>query len=151
MLIDTGGESIKSIRSLHIPRTVDLLRIPARGEAPLPEILAAIHALPARDAMPESRNPFLEIAVALEAPEPTLQQQVQDALADRAARLVRLSRLVTGTSLPLAESLKGRALEDLSPDQVFLERHRRQFSEPPGEELMAAFEELWTASREGRT
>jgi exonuclease SbcD len=151
MLVDTGGASIKSIRSLHVPRTVDLLRIPARGEAPLPEILRAIQALPGRDTAPESQHPFLEIAAVLDAPEPTLQQQVHDALQDRAARLVRLSRVVTGTSLPLAESLKGRALEDLSPDQVFLERHRRQFSEPPGEELMNAFEELWTASREGRS
>jgi DNA repair protein SbcD/Mre11 len=150
-VVDFEGAHLDRIRSLHIPRHVELLRIPAQGEAPLADVIRAIAALPDGEGMDESLHPFLEVAIALDRPEPTLQQQVQEALRGRAVRLVKLTRVVTGTNLPLAEATTARALDDLSPDQVFVERHRREFSAPPSEALLAAFHELLTDSREDRS
>lgn len=150
-VIDFEGAHLSRIRSLHIPRHVELRRIPEQGEASLSDVVRAIAALPDAESMDDSLYPFLEVAVALERPEPTLQQQVQDALRGRAARLVKLTRVMTGTNLPLAEATTARALDDSTPDQVFVERHRRQFSEPPSDALMAAFHELLATSREDHT
>ncbi len=76
---------------------------------------------------------------------------MQDALVDRAARLVKVTRILTGTAAPLAEATQGRALSDLSPEQVFLERYRREYSEPPTNELLAAFHELLASLSEDGT
>ena len=59
---------------------------------------------------------------------------------------MKVSRVATGTSLPLAQSAGARTLDALKPDEVFVKRHLREYKEPPSAELMAAFDELVAAS-----
>jgi len=142
VVVELEGAAVKSVRPVLVPHRVEMLRLPARGAAPLQDVLRAIRELPAADATPLAGQPFVELAVLLERPEPTLQHQIQDALADRGVRLVKIGRVLSGSSQPLADALSGRTLEDLTPEQVFVERHLREYKEPPSAELLAAFHEL---------
>jgi exonuclease SbcD len=130
------------LRAVLVPRRVPMMRIPATGSALLVDVVRAIRELPALEATALAYQPFLEISVRVEKPEPSLQQQIQDALKDRGVRLVRLSRVLSGNASPLADVARGRTLDELSPEQVFVERHRREHSAPPSAELVTAFGEL---------
>jgi exonuclease SbcD len=149
-LVDLRRGRLENVRSLLVPHRVQMLRIPAAGPLSLDGVIRALGALPAAGLFDDPLRPFLEVTVTVDKPEPTLQQQVQDALKDRGVRLLRLSCIQTGTAQPLADALRGRALEDLSPEQVFVERHRREFKEPPSSDLVAAFHELVALAHEAR-
>jgi len=151
VLVDLHATDTDPIRPLPVPRYVEIVRIPERGAASLADVLPILRALPDKDTLPAARHPFLEVVITLDRPEPALHPQVQDALVDRAARLVKVTRILTGTAAPLAEATQGRALSDLSPEQVFLERYRREYSEPPTNELLAAFHELLASLSEDGT
>jgi len=141
-IVDMKGEGLEDVRAVLVPRRVPMMRIPATGSALLVDVVRAIRELPALEATALAYQPFLEISVRVEKPEPSLQQQIQDALKDRGVRLVRLSRVLSGNASPLADVARGRTLDELSPEQVFVERHRREHSAPPSAELVTAFGEL---------
>jgi DNA repair protein SbcD/Mre11 len=139
---DLEGERVAKIWSLRVPRTVELLRLPEHGELTSEAAFAAVAALPPRDpTTPAERLPFVEIAVRLAQPAPVLAEQLARAIADRAARLVRVE-LVTGAPVAVDSIESTAELASLSPEQVFLRRYRRDHAEPPPEHLLRAFREL---------
>ncbi len=139
LVVDLAGPTLSRVEPRHVPREVDLLRLP---EGPLPEVLERLAGLAAHDEVPERwRHPFLEVTVRLDAPEPTLRAQVEAALEDRAARLVRLNVVRTDVGDALA-SVEEPTLSDLTPEEVFLRRWAREYSGDPPAELLAAFHQL---------
>jgi exonuclease SbcD len=132
------GEAVQ-IEALRVPRTVELLRVPDRDAAPLAEVLDALRALPLDPALPRERWPFLELAVRLDAPDPTLRRQVDDALAGRPVRLTRIGLTWTG-SLAAGDGVTD--LRGLDVEQVLQLAWSRRYREPPDDEVMAAFREL---------
>lgn len=147
VVIDLDGERAADIRRLEVPRAVELLRVP-RAPAPLAEVLAALEALPARDpAVAEVQRPFLEVRVALDAPQPSLRREIEAALVGKAARLVKLEVTYTGDGLALGDASPGASLRDLEPEQVFARRYRRDHAGDPPPELLAAFREAVDAAR----
>jgi exonuclease SbcD len=127
---------------LRVPREVDVVRIPANGALPLEAALAKLRALPASSSLPTERWPFVEVAIELARPEPTLQAQVADALEGRAARLVKNTRVLPADA-PARAPLDVRALADFTPEQVFRALwDKRQFGGAPPDDLLATFHEL---------
>jgi len=149
VLVDVRGGVLESSRALHVPHRVEMMRIPEAGSAALPEVILAIKELPERSTIEESLRPFLDVEIRREKPEPGLQQQILDAVSDRAVRLVRIATVDTGGKLPLADALRGKTLDALTPEQVFVERHRRHYEAPPTPELIAAFHELLAVAHAG--
>ena len=93
----------------------------------------------------ESTRPYLEVRVACAGPAPGLRRQIEEALSDKRARLVKLE--VQRETLPgesLADRSRGTHLRELEPEDVF----RRCFakahpeSEAPPPALEAAFASL---------
>lgn len=124
----------------RVPRVVDLLRLPAEP-APLSEVEAQ---LAARD-WPEQAveaQPYLEVRVALDKPEPRLRERIQAALAQQPVRLARISTHYTGHGEAMADRLAGQQLDDLTPEQVFTLCYQRFHAAPPAPELQQAFDEL---------
>ncbi len=143
--IDLDGERATDITPLHVPRAVDLLRVPAKP-APLDEVLAALQALPPRSG---EHPPYLEVRVLLDAPEPGLRARVEAALEGRHARLARID-----TSLPQrggdeAETLSLDQLDSLQPDDIFRRLYRQKFDGDAPDDQLAAFAELMTAAGVG--
>lgn len=142
-LVDLDGPALAGVRSVPVPRAVDVLRVPRRGTASKEDVLAALAALEDWDGISSSdTRPFLEVCVALSRPEPRLRHEVEQALQNKRPRLVKLSVEYTGDGAPLAEALPARELRELDPMEVFQQRYLRDHGAPPPGDLREAFDGL---------
>lgn len=142
ILIELEGEHLKDLREISVPRSVPILRIPDKDALPLPTIVQALQKLELPRSAPAETWPFLDIAVQVTAPEPTLIRQIEEALVDKGARLVRVTRHGASVARSLGDVLGAVHLRDLTPEQVFFELHQREHKNPPADELLAALAEL---------
>jgi len=149
--IELDGEAVTEIQPIPIPRAVQLLRVPKKP-APIEEVLAALAALDLPD-RPEQEQPYLEVRVRLDAPEPGLRTRVEAALAGKALRLARIeptsARSGADQDEPAALSLSD--LERLAPESIFVRLCEQKIGAETPErvtllaELNAAFAELANA------
>ena len=128
---------------IRIPRTVDILRLPAQP-APLDEVLAELDKLSLTD-LPHNQRPFLEVRVRLEKPEARLRERILAALADKPVRLARIYTEYSGHGLGIADQMTSVPLDSLSPREVFELCYQRQYTSSPDSVLLNCFEELETA------
>ena len=142
---DLDGERAVDITALPVPRTVDLLRVPARP-APLDEVLAALQALPPRSG---EHPPYLEVRVRLDAPEPGLRAKVEAALEGRQARLARIDTSLPARGDAAGETMSLDQLDKLRPDDIFRRLYRQKFDCDAPDEQLAAFTELMLAATDG--
>lgn len=142
LAVDFAAGRVADIRALPVRRAVDIVRVPARGAAPLPDVLAALAALPpARDGV----RPYLEVVVALDRPLPRLRALVEAALDHEHACLVALHVEATGDRAALGDIERGcgaRRLADLDPRDVFIRLWSRDHASPPEPPVLAAFDAL---------
>lgn len=122
--VDFTGDQLHAVHSHRVPRAVDLLRV---GPARLDEVLARLTALPVPDLLASVvQHPWLEVRVVLDEPQPELRTQIEQALAGKAARLVRIAVEYQGRGV----NQQGPALEQLeqlSPEQVFSRAWEEQY------------------------
>lgn len=153
--VELDGERPPRIRALAIPRAVDVVRVPEAGAAPLHEVLAQLDLLPVLRGAPESPGrPYLEVVVALDAPQPRLRALIEAALEGKHARLVSLQVEATGDRAALGDrfaSASGiRRLAELDPRDVFLKLWARDHAAAPEPAVLAAFDQLLAAARGDR-
>lgn len=135
--VDFQGARVERIEALPVPTAVPLITVPEE-HAPLPEVRAALAALPRRGPGPEWRRPLLEVRVRLDQAEPRLQADVVEALAGAEARLLRIDRL--RPNAPSPELVRPQAR--LDPAEVFEARYAQARGRAPSEALRARFFEL---------
>jgi exonuclease SbcD len=117
--INCDGEQLVSVEPSLIPRAVNLQRI---GPAPLAELLLQLAELPNIDLLADiERQPWLEVRVRLDEPQPDLRQQIETALQGKAVRLVRIGAEYAGKGEADGEdSAAGLIdLDQLSPQELF--------------------------------
>ncbi|MDB5981757.1 MAG: sbcD [Pseudomonas sp.] len=117
--INCDGEQLVSVEPSLIPRAVNLQRI---GPAPLAELLVQLAELPNIDLLADiERQPWLEVRVRLDEPQPDLRQQIETALQGKAVRLVRIGAEYAGKGEADGEdSAAGLIdLDQLSPQELF--------------------------------
>jgi exonuclease SbcD len=117
--INCEGEQLLSVEPTLIPRAVNLQRI---GPAPLAELLLQLESLPNIDLLADiERQPWLEVRVRLDEPQPDLRHQIETALQGKAVRLVRIGAEYAGKGS--VEGDEGSAdlvdLDQLSPQDLF--------------------------------
>lgn len=139
--VDFAAGRIRDLRSLAVPRVVEIVRVPRRGAAPLAEVLAELGRLPLLVPGDPAR-PFLEIVVALDRPEPKLRALVEAALDGKRPRLIRLGTETTGDGGALGDRLAQQRLAELDPRDVFVRLWGRDHAEPPGDAVLAGFDRL---------
>lgn len=140
--IDLDGAVAKEVVPIHVPRAVELLRVPARP-APLPEVLAALEALELDPELPPACHPYLEVRVLLDGPEPGLRAQVEAAIAGKPVRLAKIEP--TRKSVGPAEGADALTLDqlaELKPDDIFRRLWQQRFGEDAPDEQLSAFAEL---------
>lgn len=150
VIVELDGERAADIRSLRVPRAVELRRVPPRA-APLAEVLAAIAALD--DAGPDHDRelaPYVEIRVRMDQPEPQLRSHIEQALRGKHARLVKISQELTGDGRALADAPPPESLAELDPREVLRRRWRRDHQGDVPAAVMAAFEQLLAEAQGGR-
>ncbi len=140
--IDLDGARLVRCESVHVPRSVDVLRFPRRASAAVEAVETALIEHVFEADLPPERHPYVEVAVSLERPEPGLRQRIEAVLDGRPARLLKLTSEYAGAITGLEPALPAQRLEQLKPDGVFRERYRQQYENDPPPSLMAAFHEL---------
>jgi len=148
-LPDGPGEPAQ-VRIVEVPRTVELVRVPRTGALSLADALAALSELEAFDPDEDAElRPYLEVVVALERPEPRLRALVEDAMAGKRPRLVKITAGHTGDGRALADAVAGVALADLDPRDVFVRKWQRHHEGAPTPALLARFDALVEEVRRG--
>ncbi|WP_053145301.1 exonuclease SbcCD subunit D C-terminal domain-containing protein [Pseudomonas sp. P97.38] len=117
--ITLDGDTLAKVEPRLIPRAVNLQRL---GPAPLADLLVQLKELPDVDLLADvQRQPWLEVRVRLDEPQPDLRHQVETALQGKAVRLVRIAAEYAG------QGDSGRTdqdaalieLDQLSPEELF--------------------------------
>lgn len=150
-VVDIDAGALVSVTHEPIPRTVQLLRVPA-DHRPLEEVEAALQAMASQAHLPTELQPILEVQVLLDQPQPTLRAQIEQAMEGKGMRLARIAVQYAGSGRALADVLPQKALKDLLPEEVFRQRWAREHEGEPPAELLAAFHQLaGEAQQDGET
>jgi exonuclease SbcD len=139
--IDIDGAAVREIVPLMVPRAVELLRVPARP-APITQVLEELAALDLADAASD-QQPFLEVRVLLDAPEPGLRSRIEAALDGKPVRLAKIET----SSAARASSIDNDVmtldqLEKLKPDDIFKQLYQQRFGNDAPADTLTAFAEL---------
>ncbi|WP_343729971.1 exonuclease SbcCD subunit D C-terminal domain-containing protein [Duganella sp.] len=139
--IDLDGAAVREIAPVPVPRAVELLRVPARP-APLTQVLEELSALSPPEA-PAGQQPYLEVRVLLEQPEPGLRARIEAALEGKAVRLAKIetSTAARGSSID-QEVMTLDQLEKLKPDDIFRQLYQQRFGNEAPADQLSAFAEL---------
>lgn len=141
--VDLIGETVADITPLPVPRAVELLRVPQRP-APLDEVLAALAALELPANEDAQRQPYLEVRIRLDAPEPGLRARIEAALEGKPVRLAKIETSFTPKIAPGVDAAPAslEQLERLQPDDIFNRLYRSRYDADTPADLQAAFAEL---------
>jgi DNA repair protein SbcD/Mre11 len=139
--IDLEGDAVRAIAPIAIPRAVQLLRVPAKP-ALIAQVLEELAALDVPDA-PVEQQPFLEVRVRLDAPEPGLRARIEAALDGKPVRLAKIetSSAARGSAVD-AEVMTLDRLEQLKPDDIFRQLYQQRFGNEAPPDQLSAFAEL---------
>ncbi|WP_332862676.1 exonuclease SbcCD subunit D C-terminal domain-containing protein [Janthinobacterium svalbardensis] len=139
LCLDIDGETLQSVRAIEVPRAVPLLRVPATP-APINEVLAQLAALDVPDA-PAEAQPFLEVRVRLDAPEPGLRTRIETALDGKRVRLAKIETSSAARS-SAPENMTLDQLGQLQPDDIFRRLYQQKYAKEAPPELLSALAEL---------
>ena len=139
--IDIDGGAVREIAPLMVPRAVELLRVPAKP-APMAQVLEELAALEVAEA-PYDRQPFLEVRVLLDAPEPGLRARIETALDGKPVRLAKIetSSAARASSID-SDVMTLDQLEKLKPDDIFRQLYQQRFGNDAPADTLTAFAEL---------
>ncbi len=134
------------VTPLMVPRAVQLLRVPPQP-APLEEALAALAALELDADLPPAAQPFLEVRVLLDAPEPGLRGRIEAALAGKPVRLAKIEPTRRQqTVAPETVAMTLDQLAQLQPDDIFRRLYLQKYGEEAPADQQSAFAELVLAA-----
>ncbi|WP_425251955.1 exonuclease SbcCD subunit D C-terminal domain-containing protein [Janthinobacterium sp. NFX145] len=139
LCLDIDGEQLREVRVIEVPRAVPLLRVPATP-APINEVLAQLAALDVPAAPPEAQ-PFLEVRVRLDAPEPGLRTRIETALDGKHVRLAKIETSSAARS-SAPENMTLDQLGQLQPDDIFRRLYLQKYGKEAPPEQLSALAEL---------
>jgi len=132
------GETLVSVEPRLIPRAVNLQRI---GPLPLADILTQLADLPDTDLLADTqRQPWLEVRVKLDEPQPDLRQQIETALQGKSVRLVRISAEYAGSgSRASDDDARLIELDQLTPQELFSRAWQDNYGSEADEQTLKDF------------
>ncbi|MEF2267764.1 exonuclease SbcCD subunit D C-terminal domain-containing protein [Janthinobacterium sp. LS2A] len=139
LCLDIDGEQLTEVRVIEVPRAVPLLRVPATP-APINEVLVQLAALDV-PAAPAEAQPFLEVRVRLDAPEPGLRTRIETALDGKHVRLAKIETSSAARS-SAPENLTLDQLAQLQPDDIFRRLYLQKYGKEAPPEQLSALAEL---------
>jgi exonuclease SbcD len=139
--IDLDGPSLREIVPVPVPRAVELMRVPSKP-APLTQVLEELAALSPPDA-PVEQQPYLEVRVLLEQPEPSLRARIEAALDGKPVRLAKIDTSTAARASSIdKEVMTLDQLEKLKPDDIFRQLYQQRFGNEAPADQLSAFAEL---------
>jgi exonuclease SbcD len=139
--IDLDGPVLREIVPVAVPRAVELMRVPSKP-APLTRVLEELAALSPPDA-PVEQQPYLEVRVLLEQPEPGLRARIEAALDGKPVRLAKIETSTAARASSIdKEVMTLDQLEKLKPDDIFRQLYQQRFGNEAPADQLSAFAEL---------
>nr|WP_315481344.1 exonuclease SbcCD subunit D C-terminal domain-containing protein [uncultured Undibacterium sp.] len=139
--VDLDQDKVSDIAPILVPRAVDLLRVP-KHPAPLAQVLVALAALDVPSDTPLERQPYLEVRVRLDAPEPGLRAAIENAIEGKALRLAKIETSFAAKKISDSETVTLTELENLQPEDIFQRLYQNKYQNEAPPELRSAFTEL---------
>jgi exonuclease SbcD len=143
--VDLDQDKVSAITPILVPRAVELLRVP-KHPAPLAQVLVALTALDLPSDTPLERQPYLEVRVRLDAPEPGLRAAIENAIEGKALRLAKIETSFATRKISESESVTLTELENLQPEDIFQRLYQNKYQTDAPPELRSAFTELMLAN-----
>jgi exonuclease SbcD len=128
-----------TVREEAIPRPVPFLLVPEDRARPIAEVEAALAALMLEEGLERGLQPFIEVSVLVDGPEPGLQARILAALDGKPVRLTRVVRASARETGPGILAPRAADLADLQPEAVFAELHADRHGNAPSDDLARAF------------
>jgi exonuclease SbcD len=132
----------KRMTPLLVPRSVPLQRIPPEPQ-PIEEVLALLEAQDWPSSTPDYLQPYLQVRVLLDKPEPSLRSKIEQVLENKGVRLVKIESSYKGREQnqePAFLSLED--VQKIQPDEVFLRLYQQKYGNPPDTALLTLFRDL---------
>ncbi|MES2039840.1 MAG: exonuclease SbcCD subunit D C-terminal domain-containing protein [Pseudomonadota bacterium] len=147
LCVDIKGDHLETVTPIHVPRSIQLLRIPKHA-APLPDVLDALDSLDLASIVDASKGtqyePYLEVRVKLEAPEPGLRARIESYIAGKPLRLLKIDPHYPGKARD--ESGDDQATQDtldrLQPEDIFRRLYQGKYQQDAPGDMLQAFGEL---------
>lgn len=140
IIFDMVDINVNNIRSLEVPLSVPLLRVPS-SHRPLEEVITALEQLPDSSAF-QPDTPYLQVCVRLDGPEPALRHKVEAALKGKNVRLAKIDVKYPPKSseytLPVAED----PLLALQPLDIFFRYYESRYNTAVPEGLSQLFRKV---------
>ena len=132
-------EKIHNLKTLEVPVSVQLQRVPAVHSS-LPEVIGALTQLTAVDE-DISMAPYLEVRVLLNGPEPGLRHKIENALVDKYVRLAKIDVRYTTASSTVNESdvVSHEQLNTLDPLDLFNKVYQSKYNNTVPADLLQLF------------
>nr|WP_315468049.1 exonuclease SbcCD subunit D C-terminal domain-containing protein [uncultured Undibacterium sp.] len=143
--VDLDQDKVSDITPILVPRAVDLLRVP-KHPAPLAQVLVALTVLDLPNDTPLERQPYLEVRVRLDAPEPGLRAAIENAIEGKALRLAKIETSFAAKKISESETVTLTELENLQPEDIFQRLYQNKYQNEAPPELRSAFTELMLAN-----
>ena len=129
---------ITSLKTVEIPVTIPLLRIPLKAEV-LEQVLEQLTQLPEKNN--DEQAPYLEVQVLLEEPEPALRHQIDEILKFKNVKLARIQPHYPKSKSTSSESSPQGLLNELKPIDVFAKSYHSKYDAEVPEHLMKLFQQ----------
>ncbi|MBA1202140.1 exonuclease subunit SbcD [Pseudomonas capeferrum] len=135
--VELEGTELISVEPRLVPRAVPLQRL---GPLPLGELIEMLAALPPVDLLADPQHqPWLEVRVRLDEPQPDLRQQIELALHGKAVRLVRISAEYAGRRGLDDDANDLIELGQMTPQDLFTRAWAQAYGGPVDEQTLADF------------
>lgn len=139
IVFDLEDESINNLKSVEIPVSVALLRVPSVHSS-LIEVINTLQQLPATGINPQIA-PYLEVRVQLDGPEPGLRHKIETILSGKDVRLAKIdvryhsNDTVSDNKAIVVEN----NLNELQPKDVFEKVYQSKYNNPVPSEMLQLF------------
>jgi DNA repair protein SbcD/Mre11 len=142
MMIEINNGKLQTMTPLLVPRSVPLQRIPPEPQ-PIEQVLALLEAQDWPSSTPDYLQPYLQVRVLLDKPEPSLRSKIEQVLENKGVRLVKIESSYKGREQnqePAFLSLE--EVQKIQPDEVFLRLYQQKYGNPPDTALLNLFRDL---------
>ena len=138
--VTLGQGDPAKIEPVKIPRTIEMMRVPARSTAVLDDVLAQLEDISFDHSLDAEHWPFLEVHVLLDKPQSGLRQRIEQVIEEQPVRLLKISSHYQNLAgRELTGDKPQQELQDLKPDDVFIKCYQQTYPGQPSEQLNEAF------------
>ncbi|MFZ6638949.1 exonuclease SbcCD subunit D C-terminal domain-containing protein [Undibacterium sp. TC4M20W] len=147
LCVNIEGDKLTQVTPLQVPRTVQLLRIPKQAAA-LPNVLDALDGLDLASITDASKgrhyDPYLEVRVKLDVPEPGLRARIESYIAGKPLRLLKMDTHYPGKAQDETsdEQATQDTLDRLQPEDIFRRLYQGKYQQDAPGDMLQAFGEL---------